>query len=172
MHYTITGVDPGLVDTGIVRITFRDSREWEVAAVVVHAKDYASFEEYMQEASEAIDRMSEPLMLSGKQFVEQYRPRLKLNSDAKMLEFQTHLRRAFPRALFVSNAGIKQLITSDFMKLLEVWNFPNLPTHHQDLRSAARIALLGAIRDADAAPWVNRFARDMLGDNPQHWTKL
>ena len=40
------------------------------------------------------------------------------------------------------NMGVKKVVSKELMDLLHCWSFPTR-THHQDLRSAARIALLG-----------------------------
>jgi hypothetical protein len=43
------------------------------------------------------------------------------------------------------------------MELLGVWKFKT-PTHHQDLRSAARILLLGMFKD----PQLNKLIADIV----------
>ena len=63
-----------------------------------------------------------------------------------MIRAEQDLRRVMPDARFLPNMGIKRVITQDLMELLEVWSFTTA-THHQDLRAAARIALLGMVKD-------------------------
>lgn len=171
MPFAIVGVDPGLVDTGIVAITFYSkARQWAINTGVVRRQnplDKIDLDEIERVARNLAMRTSR-----SKIFVEEYRPRLKLQTDKEMLEMQSLLRKKLDYAVFLPNMGIKQLITSDFMKMLHVWNFPQSPTHHQDLRSAARIALLGAIKDDEAAEYVNQYARDQLVQPVRHWARI
>ena len=171
MPLQIVGVDPGLVDTGIVGITFYGvAREWAVDTKVVHAKG-PSNKMSVQEIVNAVVGIRMRTR-DSKLFVEEYRPRLKLHTDKEMLELQTLLRQQLKDATFLPNMGIKQLITSDFMKMLGVWNFPRSTTHHHDLRSAARIALLGGIKDDEASPYVNQFASNHLRPYGKPWTRI
>ena len=171
MPYTIVGVDPGLVDTGIVAITFYSKAcQWAVNTGVIRRQSPSDKIDL-----DAIENAARNLAMrteKSKIFVEEYRPRLKLQTDKEMLEMQSLLRKRLDYAVFLPNMGIKQLITSDFMKMLHVWNFPQSPTHHQDLRSAARIALLGAIKDDEAAEYVNQYAWDQLVPPIRFWARV
>lgn len=161
----ITGVDPGLVDTGVVTMVFRPERRMfkvYAAAVRNSSKDQHNHAEAVAKTVEFQNRSMDRRLGPSPVFVEEYRPRQKLQSDKQMLELQAHLRTELPDATFLGNQGIKQLITSDLMKLFDVWTFPGQPTHHQDLRSAARIALLGAVRDSTAQDIINQFVYSSL----------
>ena len=80
-------------------------------------------------------------------FVEQYRDRgTVFNTHATMRQLETLIRSTIPESKLIDNTGIKKIVTSEMMKLLDVWDFDQ-KTHHQDLRSAARIALYGALKD-------------------------
>ena len=171
MPLQIVGVDPGLVDTGIVGITFYGAvREWAVDTKVVRAQSPSNKMSEL-EIADAVHDMRMRARYS-KLFVEEYRPRLKLHTDKEMLELQTLLRQQLKDATFLPNMGIKQLITSDFMKMLDVWNFPRSTTHHHDLRSAARIALLGAIKDIEASAYVNQFASNQILPFGKPWMRI
>lgn len=93
-------------------------------------------------------------------FVEAYRPRQHLSSDERMVQVEHDLRTLMRGATFLPNMGIKKVITQDLMELLEVWRWPT-STHHQDLRAAARIALLGMVKDAV----MNGVVADVVGDH-------
>ena len=60
----------------------------------------------------------------------------------------------------LQNMGVKKVVKSPLMELLGVWNF-NTPTHHQDLRSAARIGLLGMLKD----DILNKLLTDIVADH-------
>jgi hypothetical protein len=93
-------------------------------------------------------------------FIEAYRPRSHFNTDARMTEAVNATRAALPGSIVLLNTGVKKVVKQPLMELLGVWKF-STPTHHQDLRSAARIALLGALRDDK----LNRIIADIVRDH-------
>lgn len=155
---TIVGIDPGLVDTGVVRITFYP----KIKRVAVSSAVVAAF---------ALD--SSPQLIAGwirgeapsgdrpRVFIEKYNPRPGIKANAKMQEMENALVRTVPHAERINNMGVKNIITTQMMQLFQVWTF-SVPTHHQDLRSAARIALFGAVKDDE----LNRLVADAVRD---HW---
>ena len=154
----IIGVDPGLVHTGVVGMTFRARNH----TIDIH-HTYATGTDVDLVAKWVKDSL-EPY---PKVYVEQYRTRQNLNQDKRMIQLEQDLRRALPGATFLNNMGVKRVVTEDLMKILRMWQWKTA-THHQDLRSAARIALLGMMKDdvtnmlladvvrdhLDGAPWV------------------
>ena len=100
------------------------------------------------------------IIFAPKVFVEKYTPRLKMDSDSRMVAMEQDLRRELYGALFLPNTGVKRVISQQLMEALGVWSF-RTPTHHQDLRSAARIALLGMVKD----PGLNRVMADVVRDH-------
>ena len=140
MKATIIGIDPGLVDTGVVIMNLEHEAQrahwnWDV--------DFEVFD--------AARRVNLPAWIKTYQgahvFVEAYRPRgNNYGEDPKMRELMSWLKQELPKAKVLDNTGVKQVVLPDLMKLLRVWDFPKT-THHQDLRSAARIGLLGAMKD-------------------------
>ena len=171
MKYTIAGVDPGLVHTGVVVLTFdlhtrtlfRSAVAFEPRPETPKLVPVDKVERYLWEVSTDTPDIT---------FVEEYRPRAHLSTDRAMVEAQALFRSQLPAMKFVPNMGIKQIITSDLMKLMGVWDFKDKPTHHQDLRSAARIALYGAVKDDTASRFVNEFVCDNLNlaGNRVPWT--
>jgi hypothetical protein len=77
------------------------------------------------------------------------------------------LKATMPLATLMSNAGAKVLVKPTVMKLLKVWTFDQ-STHHDDLRSAARILIFGMMRDKNLNPILASFVKDHL-DNVE-WT--
>jgi hypothetical protein len=65
-----------------------------------------------------------------------------------------------PKATVVLNTGVKKIVKRPLMELLGVWSFAT-GTHHQDLRSAARIALYGMLKHEP----LNRLLSDVVRDH-------
>jgi UDP-glucose 6-dehydrogenase len=69
--------------------------------------------------------------------------------------------RAASKGKVLDNTGVKTLIRRRLMELLGVWRFAT-PTNHDDLRSAARIALLGMLKDEQHNKLLADVVRDHL----------
>ena len=146
----VVGVDPGLVHTGVVELVFDPAlRLVEISPVVVQGTDPVAVHDAIKPSA------GQPHI-----FIEKYQPRSHLNSDARMLEFQAQLRQALPKATVVLNTGVKKVVRRPLMELLGCWKFGTV-THHQDLRSAARIALLGMLKSEP----LNRLLSDVVRDH-------
>lgn len=137
----VIGVDPGLVHTGTVGIEFDPLSK--VVAVDHHVSDGLDPDD-VQTWIQSRYPGHRPEV-----FIEKYVPRLRLGSDERMVKgeaaFLSTLKHVGPVRL-IRNTGVKQMVPQELMQLLNVWQFPT-STHHQDLRSAARIALYGLMRD-------------------------
>lgn len=150
----VIGVDPGLVHTGLVALSFdADNRVLRVNHDLMHGIDLPTIKGWCTS--------------SRRVYVEAYRPRLKLGTDNRMLQAEAEIRAAVPSARFLPNMGIKKVVTEELMRLLEVWKFPTV-SHHQDLRSAARIALLGMMKDDNLNHALAEMVREQL--DFQTWT--
>lgn len=147
----IVGVDPGLVHTGVVRLVFRPERKeiWICHEAIV-GPDAAAVAKWVRaEAREAPPTI----------YIEGYRPRSNLNSDARMVAAVSEIRKATGGEV-LQNMGVKKVVKKSLMELLGVWSFSTV-THHQDLRSAARIALLGMLKNEE----TNRLLADVVKDH-------
>lgn len=135
---TIIGIDPGLVNTGLVVLSFKDNQ------LTVAHRVYTDTKEQLGQV------VADVALLSGPDthiFIEAYRPRgNNFGTDKPMRELMHALGGRLPKAKVIDNTGMKAVVTTALMKRLEVWTF-STPTHHQDLRSAARIGLYGALKD-------------------------
>lgn len=133
---TVIGVDPGIVHTGVVLLDFDvEQRKLVVNHRLVDGTDAAA-------AAEAVDEMVVPVMRSTLDiFIEEYRPRSGFSVDQQMMVANAEFRKVLGGRL-LRNMGVKKVVSQELMALLHCWSFPTR-THHQDLRSAARIALLG-----------------------------
>lgn len=147
----IVGIDPGLVHTGIVRMRFdEDRKELTVSHAVVAGLDADTVAKYV-----SLIQIPRPTV-----YIEKYAPRQSLNSDERMVQGEAALRRAIPRAQFLRNTGVKSVVHPAVLQVMGVWQF-DTKTHHQDLRSAARIAVLGAMRTKE----TNRVLADVVHDH-------
>lgn len=145
----VCGIDPGVIHTGCVEILFNpEAPSISVTSKVVEGIDTDKIKHFTTGA----DRI----------FVEAYKPRSNFAVDTYMQEGIGALRQALPSAQFLNNMGIKKVVTTKLMQLLEVWTF-DTPTHHQDLRSAARILLFGMIKDPD----LNKLLTDIVRNHEE-----
>jgi hypothetical protein len=125
-------VDPGLVHTGLVRLELDDeAKRIVVKHAVVEGID----------AEAVAGWVGEPSLV----FVEKYVPRSHYGTDERMVQGERDLVRALPNAVPIRNFGVRQVVTPQLMQLLGVWRF-STRTNHDDLRSAARILLLGLMK--------------------------
>lgn len=151
---TVIGVDPGLVHTGVVMLDFfPHDKELIVGQAVIDGLD----------ADATHDAIL--AMLDGKPidlcevFIEWYRPRSGFSTDERMVQANATFSAKLSGTL-TKNTGVKKIVSKQLMELCHVWSFETT-THHQDLRSAARIALLGMMLD----PLLNRVLFDYAVEN-------
>jgi hypothetical protein len=98
-------------------------------------------------------------------FIEKYAPRQRLNTDERMVKADAAFLIGLRGCKMIRNTGSKQVVKQELMQLLGVWQF-STPTHHQDLRSAARIGLFGMMKDPPLNAWLADVVRDTLDGNP------
>lgn len=152
----VIGVDPGLVHTGVVRLLFKP-----VARRII-----TEHEAVVGPDAQAVkDWIAKPHLPRPHTFVEGYKPRSNFNSDARMHQAVSDMKAAFSSTT-VLNTGVKKIVRRPLMELLGVWSFTTV-TNHQDLRSAARIALYGMLKQ----PALNRLIADVVHDhlNGETW---
>lgn len=143
----VVGIDPGLVHTGVVSMKFnRPDKRVDVAATAIDGPDPAATRNWLFDAKPIV-------------YIEGYRPRSNFDSDARMVTAVNDFRKAFDGTV-LANTGVKKVVKSPLMELLHVWNF-GIVTHHQDLRSAARIGLLGMLKDDH----LNKLLTDIVADH-------
>ena len=156
----VEGVDPGLVHTGVVSMLFvPEVRKIVVSHHLVLGPDERQVANWL--------RSQRPAAIPpARTFIEAYNPRAKFNNDKQMVEALQRFRKELPRATVLNNTGVKKVVKRPLMELLGVWKF-STSTNHQDLRSAARIALLGMLKD----PETNSLVTDIVVDfiNGKDW---
>lgn len=152
----VVGVDPGLVHTGVVSMVFRPAAQIvDVEHTLIQGPDAQAVEAWIKGT-----QGPGPMVC-----IEQYRTRQHLSTDSRMLQAEQDLRRALPNAKFLTNMGIKRVVLQPVMELLDVWSF-STTTHHQDLRAAARIALLGMVKNDVSNLILADMVRDHLDGSP------
>ena len=160
MIHHVVGVDPGLVHTGCVRLVFDPAEKIISESHVAIDKDHAA-KTRVWVVDHRIDKNWPHV------FIEKYQPRSHLGTDARMATLQGELRAMMPSATVLLNTGVKKVVRKPLMELIEVWSFPTT-THHQDLRSAARIALYGMLKDPVLNEVLADVVRDYLNRRPWH----
>jgi hypothetical protein len=143
----VVGIDPGIVHTGVVSIEFH-KREIEVEHHVLFGPD-------AHQAGVLCRSFGQPPAI----FIEGYRSRSNLEHDKEMLNAVADFRKETGGTV-LDNTGVKKIVKPAVLKVLGAWDF-STPTHHQDLRSAARIAVLGMLKDPD----MNRVLADCIRDH-------
>jgi hypothetical protein len=150
----VVGVDPGLVHTGLVELLM-DTWKKECLA--------------RYEVVDGLDPHAVVAWVPAQAtcFVEKYIPRQRMSSDSRMLEMDRDLSRMLLAPVMLGNTGAHRIVTQQLMEMLGLWKWP-LRTHHQDLRAAARIALLGMMKSPELNPVLSVMVEDGLDKVP--WT--
>lgn len=137
MVYYFTGIDPGLVHTGVVMLGIDPkAKELHTDFFVVDGTG----KEPSEIAREVYAQL--PTAYRDQVFVESYRGRANnFSTNPKMQELCSELARG--RKL-IDNMGAKKLVPVEMLKVFGWQRFPG--TNHADLRSAARILLLAVMQ--------------------------
>ena len=152
----VVGIDPGLVHTGAVRFLLRPAvREVETHHAVFSGTRPEPVRDWVLDGAYRV---------RPRVYVEGYRPRSHLGTDEKMTVAVNEMKKLTGGRVLL-NEGVKKVIRPELMRLLDVWLF-STATHHQDLRSAARIALYGMVKDDQTNQVLADLVRDHLkGDD-------
>lgn len=151
MHSTrVIGVDPGLVHTGVVALRFEPvTHTVHVDSAAIAGPDEQAVREWIHVNDHSTTHV----------FIEGYKPRSNLSTDPEMMAAVQRMRSAFAATVLL-NTGVKKVVRQPLMELLGCWKFSTV-THHQDLRSAARIALLGMLKSEH----LNRVVKIVVQDH-------
>lgn len=128
------GIDPGLVHTGIVKLSFQmGRREVFVSSTAVAGLDVKYIAELVAGSREAC-------------VIEAYRPRSHFSSDQAMVSGVQDLKKEIIGSIVLQNTGVKKVVLQPVMDLFGARSF--MATNHQDIQSALRILLLGMYKDS------------------------
>lgn len=154
--YVVVGIDPGIVNTGIV-VYFINPHDRCV--IIKHTAiegcktdDIFSFLSMHLDVSDA-----NPWTYV---FVEAYRPRSHFDTDARMGAAVNEIKKMGPEIYALDNSGVKNVVSRALLELLHSWSFTT-KSNHQDVRSAARIAILGMLKNEH----LNRLLADIVVSN-------
>lgn len=156
MRICCTGIDPGLVDTGILCLEFDTSHQHIYRGINVVTRGTGA------NIADGVAQMwASGFREDGPLWIEAYRPRHRLNSDDRMVKLVQAIHLELPGSKVLPNTGIKKVIKPTLLNLLDC-SAKQLPsTHHGDLVSAARILLLGMFKD----PKLNTLIADIVRDH-------
>lgn len=152
----VFGIDPGIVHTGLVELNW----DFHNRKLRVNARSVDGITE--QSVIELQKRIEQRMWLKSNIIVEEYRPKSHFSTDTKMVEGQAMLKLHLPSAKIINNSGVKSIVTKELLQLLDLYDWPT--THHNDLRSAARIALLAMLRDERANNRLAEFVGAALNN--------
>lgn len=155
----LIGIDPGLVHTGCVSIVLVPHLDaFQLRSHVVAGLDVQQTKHWV-EATQALMHG-----VQSEVFIEAYRPRSHFDSDAAMGAAVKEMKQALPGSQTLLNTGVKKIVTPELMKAMNIWSFSQR-TNHQDLRSAARIAVYGGLKDPEINPVITKLVLDHLDGN-------
>lgn len=147
--YDVAGIDPGIVHTGAVMLRFNTKRRSiRIATSVIKGLDVDAIVEWCTEPQ------------PDHTFIEGYRPRSHYDTDTEMVDAVAKIKQR-TRGQVLDNTGVKKVIRRPLMELVKCWDF-DTKTHHQDLRSAARILLYGMVKSSDYNPVLTSVVMDHL----------
>lgn len=140
--YVVVGIDPGIVNTGIV-IYFINPQDRYV--IIKHTAIEGC------KTDDILDFLHQHLDPSAARtwtyvFVEAYRPRSHFDTDARMGAAVNEIKKMGPEVYALDNSGVKNVVPRALLELLNSWSF-STTSNHQDVRSAARIAILGMLKN-------------------------
>lgn len=157
LNICVLGIDPGLVHTGVVELYFNFS------AILLSIRSQVFLP---TEIPSIPNWRTQPP--TGVVFIEAYQPRSHFATDTRMLELIQQLRQLLPDAKVIKNTAVKKLVPASLLYMLQLYDFSQA-SHHQDLRSAARIALLGMMKDPDLNMRLSKMFYEALTFDP-NWT--
>lgn len=156
MITTLVGIDPGVIHTGII-----------VSKINPHVKDVTNSTFLMEGCPVKAIRYSLRNFRPTATFIEGYRPRSNLHHDRQMQKFVSELNLHLPNSIALDNMDSKNVVKNDLLKLFKLYSF-STRSHHQDLRSAARIMLFGALKQNDTNALIADVVRDTI-KTPGSW---
>jgi hypothetical protein len=169
------GIDPGIVDTGLVIIELDNKFEtvsyryklWTEVTEIVHHSMIVDPKFLSQLGTTVKAATKKGVGYKTLVAVEGYRNRGKNPvQDQRMSDLVQTIRRAVKGSQIVDNTGVKNVVKPRVMGMFG-FEFPR--TNHQDLESAARIALKLGYQDDDANTVISDFVLAEISGSP--WTR-
>lgn len=169
--HQFTGIDSGLVDTGIVSVQLDfEMRGWARYIRTVPGPGHPVNKQSVEDAAAETGRIAS--LFPGPTFIEAYKPRHSFSTTGDMSKLVTLTHRAVLDSDILLNTGVKKVVTPSMLKLLNLWEFPGNATHHQDLRSAARIGIYGALKNDLLNEALYLFITEQLDSGGTRWREF
>ena len=175
MIHNFIGVDPGIVDSAVLSLTIDEDekRYWFThkvwTGVTKREKNVVSVSsEYLKGLTEFKRRelYTRPGIVHGGTYIEGFRQRGRdMRQDQRMLALVQETRKALKGSEVLDNTGMKKIVTEDQLELLHMKRF-DVPTNHQDIKSAGRTALRGMIKYDESNLLLSDMVRDALDGEP------
>ena len=155
---TAIGIDPGLVNTGVVvlrantRQHHLNVEHFVIDGKVNHAKQVAELLDSLGYSTKHV-------------FIEAFRERgNQYAQDKAMRDLMVDFRSVLPKATVLDNMGVKKIVPTEILGIFGMDNFPT--THHRDLESAARILIYGMLKDDKLNEVVYEIVSDYVHLRP------
>lgn len=161
MSYVVVGIDPGLVENGIVVLEF-DELTMELTnryESVLGMYDSNNTFDASATAQSVLEWMADAEVHPDVIFIEAYRERGNSHrEDAGMRALISALRQVLHNSnpSVVDNTGVKKVVRPALLRVLGLTKYPT--THHQDLEAAARILVYGMLKE----PALNKLLYEVL----------
>lgn len=164
MTKVYAGIDPGMVDTGVVCLVFdEDARQCNVKTLVANGIEPEAYEQVAQ-----FLRQLEPSAV----FIEDYRARQHFKNDVLMIRAVDKFAAQVATPVLINNTGSKQVLRPALLDLLQIKKFEQR-THHRDLEAAARILVYGMLKNPEGNRLLTKLVQDTLAsaeDESKSWT--
>lgn len=170
MTIVLIGVDPGIVDTGLVALELDRERK----SLTVHSRVWSNVtvrdKNTIRVVPEFLDSIDEEISKYNHTrytYVEGYRNRGRNPyQDQNMTVLVQAIHKRLTTSKVVDNTGVKKVVKEPLLLLFRAGQLWTQRTHHSDLTSAMRIALKGAIEDKQLNGLIAEFAIDNLENRP------
>ena len=147
----VIGLDPGLVHTGIVVLKFDITSS--VLMTAFHVMEGFDAEELAAVLAAAQPEAGDEWHL----FNELYRPRMGNSPNKRMVQIEREIEMIEPTVEHINNSGVHKIVRDPLLQQLGLKSWP-LRTNHQDLKSAAKTAIFGMLKE----PRLNEVLADIL----------
>ena len=152
----IVGVDPGLVHTGLAGLVFDpENKTLETFGYAVNGIDPQKAKAYVG--------------LFDHAFIEDFRVRGSYATNSDMIAGVRDYAREFKGSKVLDNTGVKKIISEKLLRAMGLHSFKQA-TNHNDIKSAARIALFGMAKNPELNTVLATFVEDQINSVPWNIT--
>ncbi|TXJ06570.1 MAG: hypothetical protein E6Q27_03520 [Aeromicrobium sp.] len=144
-RFALAGVAPAIDQTGIVVLDLdEDKRLATIDYTVIEQSDPVAVKEWLGQRE--LDDV----------YIENCDPHGQIKDDDPLLKILVAIQEELPTARLLDIVGAESIVKDSTLKKMGTWTFEHNP-HVQDLRSAARTALLGVMNDRTHTRYITVF---------------